>query len=205
MPSDPFNRDRFLNPEQFLSEVLRKSAQGSFREKSENVPVLYRALVVAVDVEGGLLENPAGSGNISHEINGKTIDVSANVGPKNPRNSIKARLITDGLDQFVTDDELRVFWPLMPDHIAVPIKPGEYAYVMFEDEQMDHGLWIGKVSGHIGVNVSPGSKTLKDPGSQALSNKFSDTAGLNQNDRKFDNDEAATRSKSDGKLSGLFE
>lgn len=205
MASDPLSRDKFVRPEQFLSELLRKGAQGRFREITENTPTIFRAVVVAVDVKGGKLENPDGQGKVEHDLNGKKFDVPATVGPKNPRNSVKARLITDGLDQFVHDDELRVFWPLMPEHSQIPIKPGEYVYVMFEDEEMEHGLWISKVPGHEGLNLRKGQKELKDPGANALSNKFDDTQGLNSSEEKLDSDKSATKSKPDGNLKNLFD
>ncbi len=160
MAKDPLYREKFRKPELFLSELLRKSAQGNISERDENSRVFYRALVVAVDVQGGRLENEAGTGKLTHVMNGKSVDVPANVGPTNPQNSVKARILTDGFDQFITDDRLRVFWPFFPEHVSIPIKPGEHVYVLFEDEGFQHGLWFSKVSGHEGLNRFAGQKSF---------------------------------------------
>lgn len=164
--------DHYLFPEKFLSELLRGGAQRRFVDRSENPSLIYRATVLAVDVEGGKLENPDSSGDVSHEINGQSFKISARSGPKNPRNSVKARVLTNGLDQFVEDQNLRVFWPFFSDHMTVPIKPGEHVYVLFEDAEMRHGLWINKVPGHEGVNVVVGETQFVPSSGGRLANKF---------------------------------
>lgn len=164
--------ERFLFAERLLSDFLRKGVQGKFLERGENVPLLYRATVLAVDVEGSKLENPNASGNVSHTINGKTVTIAARSGPENPPNSIKARILTNGLDQFTDDDSLRVFWPLFSDHMAVPVKPTEHVYVIFEDEQFKHGLWINKVPGHVGVNLVVGESKYNAQALGQLASKF---------------------------------
>lgn len=201
---DYFNRDKFRRPEILLNDFLKKGAQGMFREKDEGVQFLYRALVIAVDVEGSKLENPDGSGELNHEVDGKKYSVPARVGPKNPPNSIKARIITDGLDKFSTDDNLRVFWPFFPENISVPVKPGEHVYVTFEDANFVHGLWITKVPGHVGMNYAPGKKFFKASDSGQLASKFEDTSGGSSEEKKFDKDEDAAETKPGNKLSSLF-
>lgn len=155
----PESWDKFRRPEILVGEFLRKGVQSKFLERGENVPVLYRALVVAVDVEGGRLENPAGEGTVSHLIDNRAIETPATVGPSNPRNSLKARILSGGFDQFIHDNRLRVFWPFFPDHLAPPVKPGEHVYVAFEDPDFQHGLWFSKVSGHEGANFVRGEST----------------------------------------------
>lgn len=202
---EPFSRDRFRRPERFFDEFLRKGVKGLFVERGENVPVIYRALVVGVDTEGGKLENPDGSGKVPHKIDDKKFDAPARVGPENPPNSIKARVLTDGLDRFYLDDDLRVFWPFFPDTHAIPVKPGEHVYVMFEDSQRTHGLWISKVSGHTGVNYAPGDKFYEDSDSGNLVGLFPDSSsaqGSQQTDVNTDSDAGET--KSGDKLSSLF-
>ncbi len=174
-----------------------------FVERDEHTPFLYRALVVGVDVEGGKLENPDANGGVSHDVDGKKFDVPARSGPKNPQNSIKARILSDGLDKFSTDDNLRVFWPFFPENISVPIKPGEHVYVIFEDSQMQHGLWISKIPGHQGVNYAPGKDFYK-PTEGGLSKKFNDTASVGSEEKKFDKDTDAAETKPGNKLSSLF-
>ena len=199
------NRQKFLHPELFLSELLKKSAQGKFQERDESINFLYRAIVVAVDTVGGQLENDSGDGSISHEVNGKKITINAQVGPKNPRNSIKARLITEGLDQFSSDDELRVFWPFFPEHLSLPIKPEEHVYVLFEDNKFQHGLWISKLPGHENVNFFEGQKSFNSAPEQPLTSKFNDTQSLTGNDENVDTDEnASERLAKDGRLTELF-
>ncbi len=167
--------NKFLYPEQFLSDVLKKSAQGRYLENDEHVSVFYRATVLAVDVEGGKLENHQGDGGVDHVIDGKKVSIKARYGPANPPNSLKARILTNGLDQFTDDKNLRVFWPLFPDHLSVPIKPGEHVYVTFEDVDSRHGLWINKVPGHDGVNEVKGESKYKSDSDGALSQKFPDS------------------------------
>lgn len=195
--------DRYLRPEQILADIIEKGAKKIYLERGASIPFLFRAIVVAVDVEGGLLENPKGEGSLTHEFNEKSFQVPANIGPPNPANSVKARIISGGKDQFTHDDRLRVFWPFFPEHIAVPIKPGEYAYVMFEDENEEHGLWVNKVPGHTGVNFARGSKFFINPASSSLANKFPDTA---TDDKKSDKskDTAAAQTPPDGNLSKLW-
>ena len=202
------HRDKFRRPELFLAELINKSARGKFRETDESVPVLFRAIVYAVDVLGGQLENPDGSGGVEHKTaGGKTNKLPANVGPKNPKNAIKARIITDGFDQFLGDEKLRVFWPLFPEQAQVPIKPGEHVYVMFEDAKYLHGLWLGKYAGHEGVNFVPGSAQFKSPDDDTLASKFDDTsqaAGSSQKKFNTDIDVSETGIK-DGQLAQLFD
>lgn len=197
------NPDKFSRQEYFFAELIRKSIQGSITERDESVSFLHRALVIAVDVEGGKLENPEGKGTVANVVDGKTISVNANSGPKNPANSIKARILTEGFDQFVGDDNLRVFWPFFPEHISLPIKPGEHVYVIFEDTNYEHGLWIAKIPGHSNVNMYKGSDAYvsQDP---TLTDKFEDTRGAPQSDQITNEKDAADILSSDGKLTAIF-
>lgn len=198
MSREPFYREKFRRPEIFLRDIMQKGAQGKYIERDENVQIMYRAVVVAVDVEGGKLENPDASGTVTHVVDGKEFEVAAQTGPKNPQNSIKARIISDGFDQFIHDDNLRVFWPFFPEHISTPIKPGEHVYVLFEDDSFQHGIWISRIPGHEGVNYVRGQDTFKK--NESLASKFGDVG----NDSPMDNDEAAGESRPAGKLASLF-
>lgn len=198
-------RERFLKPEIFLAELLRKSAQGRLVERDENIPFLHRALVVAVDVNGGKLENPDGDGTVTHVIDGKSFDVKAIVGVENPRNSIKARLFDDGFDQFMGDERLKIFWPFYPEHIAVPIKPGEHVYVFFEDEDREHGLWFSKVPGHENMNFYRGQKSFKKENDGTLQSKFSDSKDASGDTDELNTDIAAGETTiDDGRLRKLY-
>lgn len=193
--------ERFLRPEQILADIIEKGAKGLYLERGNSVPFLHRAIVVAVDVEGGKLENPQGTGTISHELSGKKFEVSANIGPLNPQNSVKARIITAGKDQFTHDDRLRVFWPFFPEHMSVPIKPGEYVYVLFEDENETHGLWVNKVPGHEGVNYARGRDFFINPANSSLANRFPDTSSSESSE---DKDVLAAQCEPDGRLTKLY-
>lgn len=206
MPKDQFFKDKFRRPELFLSELLRKSAQGRFHEVDENVPFLYRAAVIAVDVEGGKLQNPGGSGKVTHTFNGKSIDVPAIDGPENPKNSIKGRIMTEGFDQFFSDDDLRVFWPFFPEHNGLPIKPGEHVYVLFEDADFQHGLWISKVPGHEGANFVRGEKQFEKASAGSKTEMFPDSAGTKKDDTdQLNTDQGAGEGQTgDDRLKKLF-
>lgn len=160
--------------------------------------------MIGVDVEGGKLENPEAAGGVSHDFDGKKFDVPARIGPENPANSVKARVISDGHDKFVKDENLKVFWPFFPENISVPIKPGEHVYVIFEDSQMQHGLWISKIPGHEGVNYAPGNKFFKPAESNSLSKKFSSTKNVSSDQKRYDKNEDAAEVRSGNKLSSLF-
>ena len=202
---DPFSKDRFWRPERFWDDFIRKGVKGFFVERDESVPFLFRALVIGVDTDGGKLENPDGNGSVTHTLNGQSFDVPARVGPENPPNSIKARVLTDGLDRFFIDEELRVFWPFFPDSLSIPVKPGEHVYVVFEDQDKTHGLWVSKVPGHVGVNYVPGETKYVPPDQGALVDKFPDTSSANASGQKPPaKNEDAAETKSGNKLTRRF-
>ena len=150
--------DWFRRPELILSDLIRSHAREDSRVRHYR-----RAVVVAIDHEGGRLQNDGGDGSVS-DGNGKTF--RALIGPENPRGSVKARVLTDGLDRLLSDDDLRVFWPMFPqDQFSIPISPGEHVYVIFEDEGFDHGLWISRVSGHDSANTFVGRSSYTAPSS----------------------------------------
>jgi hypothetical protein len=209
MPRRPQFNDYFRRPEAFLAELVQKYIRGELVEHGEGMPVLHRALVIAVDVVGGTLESPApgNSDQVKHVLpNGQSFDVKAQVGPTNPKNSIKARLLTKGRDQFLADQNLRVFWPFFPEHVSIPIKPGEHVYVMFEDRDMQHGLWVGKMPGHEGLNFVQGQSTYKTDDDDKLASKFSDTNNAGGGDKpKFNTElEASQSGIKDGRLADKF-
>lgn len=169
MPTHGQNVETLRRPEIFLAELLRKAARGHLLDVERNVPVLYRAAVVAVDPVGGRLENPEGGGSVRGIDSGRPREFVATVGPANPPNSVRARVIVGGFDQFLGSDDLRTFWPIFPnDHISVPIKPGEHVYAIFEDRDFEHGLWLCRVSGHVGANVVLGASRFSGPDTDAM-------------------------------------
>jgi hypothetical protein len=193
--------DRFKFPDQILAETLTQSAREQGASKSDNPSVFKRALVVAVDVQGGKLQNPGGTGELTHLINNRPVKIKAIEGPLNPRNSIKARIITDGLDQFFDDDSLRIFYPMQE---SASVKPGEHAIVMFEDSGGENGWWFGRVPGHEGANLALGEKSFSKAGQDSLASKFPDTAGAASPEEDLATDEAAGDSPPGGRLTSLF-
>ena len=154
--------DWYRRPELILSELIRDRARADERDRHYR-----RAVVLAIDLEGAMLQNKSGSGEISVKNRaGQTKRYPAIPGIENPRGSIKARILTDGLDRLIADEDLRVFWPMFPqDQFAVPISPGEHVYVVFEDEGLSHGLWISRVPGQDSANSFIGTDSYTAPSS----------------------------------------
>ena len=154
--------DWYRHPELILADLIRSHARSDGRERHYR-----RAAVVAVDLEGGLLQNESGSGSVVvRSRDGRTKTYPAIPGVNSPRGSIKARILTDGLDRLLADEDLRVFWPLFPqDQFAVPISPGEHVYVVFEDEGLVHGLWVSRVPGQDSANSFRGTDSYSAPSS----------------------------------------
>ena len=135
----PIRTKEIQNPDRILSNMLRDYVDGSL----DDYAFLYRASVVKIDQEGGKLESV----------------------PPNPKNSIKARIITNARDKDLDDSELSVFWPLFT-HDVLPIKEGEHVYVIFEDPaNKTHGMWISRIPEPLNTdnaNLTPGIKKYKD-------------------------------------------
>jgi hypothetical protein len=164
-------RQKLSSRSLFLKELIRKYMMGKLQETDVYPQFMYRATVLAVDPDGGALENPNAEGSFDAVIDGQQTKLKASSGPSNPPNSLKCRIITDGRDRLNVDSDVGVFWPLMPEHMAPPVKPGEHVYVVFEDQHRVHGLWLGRVSGHVGANVVIGASQLK-PSSGGINDVF---------------------------------
>lgn len=154
--------DWFRRPELVLADLIRSRARGDDRDRHYR-----RAVVLAVDLEGGRLQNETGSGSVSVRArDGKTRSYPAIPGVENPRGSVKARILTDGFDRLLADEDLRVFWPMFPqDQVSIPVSPGEHVYVVFEDEGLAHGLWVSRVPGQDSANSFRGSDSYDAPSS----------------------------------------
>lgn len=152
--------DWYRRPELILADVVMRAARGETTARH-----YHRAIVLAVDTDGGLLQNKDGTGGIDVvDRAGQTKRYDALAGPDNPRGSIKARILTDGLDRLLDDADVRVFWPLLPpDQLGNPVSPGEHVYVIFEGAGMDHGMWIARVSGHESANSFKGTDSYTAP------------------------------------------
>ena len=108
-------RDIFF-PDRIISNMIRDYQEG----RLDNSRFLYQAVVIEVDSDGGKFEKDP---------------------PRNPRNSIKARIITNSYSSFLSDENLPIFWPLF-SHDKMPINEGEHVYVLFEDEKRQRGIWL---------------------------------------------------------------
>lgn len=157
----PRGIDWYRRPELILGDLLVRAARGEHGAARH----YHRAAVLAVDFVGGLLQNRDGSGGISVvDRTGRSRRYDAIVGPDNPRGSIKARVLTDGLDRLLDDADVRVFWPLLSsDQLSSPVSPGEHVYVVFEGEGLDHGIWLSRVSGQDSANSFRGTDSYTAP------------------------------------------
>lgn len=116
----PLRYKEVINPERILANLLRDYVDGNL----DDYTFLYRASVVAIDQVGGAFETT----------------------PPNPKNSIRARVITNARDGNLADDNLPVFYPLFP-HDTLPVKEGEHIYVIFEDaNEKTHGIWLCRIT-----------------------------------------------------------
>ena len=162
MPSNLSN-EKFRRPTIAFQDILRKGSGGAYREKGEYSAFMFRAVVIAIDTEGGKLETPTGDPHhkagdkwekggdklsvIVQDAKGPPLakyEITPTKGPVNPPNSVKARIISNNMDQFISDDDLRCYWPMFPG--ISNITAGELAYVVFEDETFSHGLWLSRVT-----------------------------------------------------------
>jgi len=113
------NEFDLINPERCFYDAIKNATESGGASS-----FLKRAVVTEIDMVGGQLDDS----------------------PKNPKNSIRARIISDSSQCFLSEDELPVFWPLFPFDVF-PIKEGEHVYVVYENEaKADHGLWITRMA-----------------------------------------------------------
>jgi hypothetical protein len=163
--------DWYRRPEKIFAELIDKAARGE-KERTH-----YRAVVLAVDLDGGKLQNPDGSGEVIVKRRDDSIrKFKATIGPPNPRGAIKARVLSDGFDSLLEDQDLRVFWPMFSHDLSgIPVNPGEHVYVMFEDVGMAHGIWISRVAGQESANSADGTEMYTAPSSpQSAMDTFED-------------------------------
>ncbi len=147
-----FKQEWFKRPEVILSDLLKDFANSSVKK------LLYRASVVAVDPDGGKLQNKNGNGYTEFNFGNKVKKINATVGLENPAMSIKARILTDGLDRLIDDNDLKVYWPLFQhSQMSCPIVPGEHVFILFEDESLSSGLWVCRIPTTSAANISAGS------------------------------------------------
>ena len=199
--SSPLSKEKFRRPTLGLIDLIKRNAGGAIRDRKEYGKFMYRALVIAVDTYGGRLENPEGKIQAAADSDpeeGKLIEevikdgekelarytVEPNYGPRNPKNSVRARIISNEADKFADDDHLRTYWPLFPG-FGTSVSAGELVYVIFEDEEMRHGLWVGKVPNDLpddNPNLILISKALREKSNSK--NSLFETLNPNDADNK---------------------
>lgn len=109
------NPEDLKDPSLISSKLYRDYIDGNFWQ----YPSRVRAVVVDIDYTGGQFEQE----------------------PPNPRCSIKARIITLGMDSYLDDEDLTIFWPA-DSHNIPPVKRGEHVFVSFEDyDNLEDGYW----------------------------------------------------------------
>lgn len=113
------NHEDLRNPQNIFFRLISEYADGTLVSQNR----WLRARVEAIDPIGGQLETS----------------------PRNPPNSIRARVYSSGLDATTPVQALPVFYPMLPPHISIPLQPGEHVMVMFEDEARTSGFWICQV------------------------------------------------------------
>ncbi len=176
--------DWYRQPEMILADMINRAS----REEDRDQRTYYKAVVMAVDLEGGKLQNPDGDGSVRVPLrDGSVQEFDALIGPANPRGAVKARVLTDGLDRLMDDQELRVFWPMFPQDLSgTPATPGEHVYVMFDGSGMSHGLWVSRVAGHESAGSFDGTSSYTAPSSPPSA---MDT--FEENESKYPKDEAS--------------
>ena len=120
------------NPDKILSNLINDYVEGVF----DDYRWLHRAVVLRIDYIGGQFET----------------------NPDNPKGSIIARRVSDGADRYTSNEDLGTYYPFFPFGLS-PVKEGEHVYVMFEDEDEEHGLWITRIPEPKNVdskNITPG-------------------------------------------------
>lgn len=145
-----FINQAFRRPLIVLSDLLNNELGGQYVKKSDYVPFMFRALVYAVDLQGGRLSNPDGvtSAPITQTVRVNNVESTYTAIPTysdvpNPPDALRARIIIDNTDIFFNDSDLRTYWPLFPG-LQAP-SPGQLVYVVFEDRDKSHGLWLANV------------------------------------------------------------
>lgn len=119
------NKWHVQNPERIIYQMV----DDYIKHRLDDNRALFRASVVEIDTVGGAFES----------------------NPQNPKNSIRARIITDSYNAVTIDEDLPVFWPLY-SHDLEPLKEGEHVYIIFEDMARKHGLWISRTAQPLNVD-----------------------------------------------------
>lgn len=123
------------NIDQELENIRR---QGQF-------PILRRAVVIDVFNDPSLITDNKRNEYIDILSNPEYVGVI-------PKNAIIGQMISGG--DGIGTQTYKIFFPILPPHISVPLKPGEEVFVLFEDPFLDtnFGFYIGRIPEGIGVD-----------------------------------------------------
>jgi hypothetical protein len=91
-----------------------------------------------------------------------------------PRNSIIARIVSNAKDR--RDSKAIVCYPFFSQHFALPVKPGEQVWVMFEkpEESIRQGFWMSRITepGHVDdVNFTHADRKYSKKSTQTTDEK----------------------------------
>lgn len=123
-------------------EKLRNRAETEHGSRAD-LPTLYRYVVLETIFDPHIIdatkieywENDLGVSNIKHAIVA-------------PRNAIIARRVAN--NNSTHSGTVMVLYPFMPPNLAMPCKPGEHVWVVFEDQmgtKNDLGYWMWRIVG----------------------------------------------------------
>lgn len=140
MPGDRFNK-----------QDTKHIAEGRYAEVSENraiygsrdgqMPIFLRMVIIDVISDPATLTK-AKLSHYEHDLKVANISLAAVA----PRNSIIARRVMGG--DSAASEKVMVLFPFFPPHMAMPAKPGEHVWAMFEHpdaKQNDLGYWFCKI------------------------------------------------------------
>ncbi len=101
------------NPERIFFDLIKDYNDGRLDRKQ-----FFRVRVEEVDAEGGKLER----------------------NPPNPVNSLRGRVVSDGMDYNIPSAALSIYYPMNP---GISVAPGEHVLCIFEDGMgLSNGLWV---------------------------------------------------------------
>ena len=115
--------------------ILREKIRGHQDSQTNNLYVLYRAIVEDVDTVGGKFNSG-----------------------KSPQNSLKVKIIKPLIDSNNIGET--ILWPLL-DHISNPIFPTEEVLCIFETDSFDFGYWVDRIA-NIDKSFVPATSTITD-------------------------------------------
>lgn len=118
---------------------LAKAAQ--FGNSDLELPLLQRMVILEVVYDPTAMDSSR-IARLEHDVGVVNIQHARAL----PRNSIVARRVLDGTSSAV--EPAMFLFPFLPPHIALPCKPGEHVWAMFESAQkrQDVGYWLWRIS-----------------------------------------------------------